>query len=122
MMQVAQGRLGVIDSVSKVQSDAASCVSSLTSLPRFVRYGALAGASVLGMGVAHQLLRFSRAAKAPAAPVRESSLIRYLVAQAATLVLLPWLRQRMLQPGGSAVPPRKWKLPTAFFRWLGLEK
>lgn len=123
-MRVAQGRLGVLDSVDKAQRNAGACVSTLTLLPRVVRYGTVAGAGLLGVGVVRQLLRANRSAPAaaPAAPVAGGSLTRYLVAQAATLVLLPWLRQRLLQAGTDMLARKASSSSNLLFRWLGLEK
>lgn len=119
-MRVAQGRLGALDAAGKVHQRASDCVSSFSGLPRIVRYGAVAGSGVIGFVAVRKLLRLPRVLRAAAVPPsKESGLLRYLVAQLATLVLLPWLRQRMLiGPLSGAV--RAWRPADAFFRWLGL--
>lgn len=122
LMRVAKGRVGALDSVDRMQRSAGACVTSLTSLPRPVRYGAVAGAGVLGAGVVRKLLSMFRSATPPALPaVQGDGLFRYLVAQLSTLVLFPWLRQ-LLTGGAAEKAASRWNPADLLVRWLGSRK
>lgn len=122
LMQVARGRLGVLDAVDGARRNTGACVSALPSIPMVVRYGTMLGAGLLGGGVVFRLLRHTILSRVgvKGAP-SNGGFLRYLLVQLVTLVLLPWLRQRVLQASSTHAMKKK-SLATLFFRWIGLER
>ena len=135
-MAVAQTRVGALESAGKVSGGVGACLDALHVSRRALRYSAVVGAGIVGLKVARRLLKslLPRAksrpvapavpAKAPAgvaAPTVSGGLLKYLVAQGVTLVLLPWLRDLLMR---GVLQPRLdyWKPSRIFFRWIGLEK
>ena len=135
-MAVAQSRVGALESAGKVSGGVGACMDALHVSRRALRYSVAVGVGFVGLKVARRLLKSllprakSRTAvtvapsKAPsgvAAPTVSGGLLKYLVAQGVTLVLLPWLRDLLMR---GVLQPRLdyWKPSRIFFRWIGLEK
>lgn len=136
-MAVAQSRVGALESAGKVSGGVGACMDALHVSRRALRYSVAVGAGFVGLKVARRLLSSllprakSRPAAAPAAPAKapagvsaptvSGGLLKYLVAQGVTLVLLPWLRDLLMR---GVLQPRLdyWKPSRIFFRWIGLEK
>ncbi len=132
-MAVAQSRVDALQSADTVRGGVGACLDALHVSRRALRYSAVVGAGYMGLKIARRLV-FSRKKKeskrmtpAPVSPAVESvpsvggGLLRHLVAQAVTLVVLPWLRDRLLR---GSLPSRidYWRPSRIFFRWIGLEK
>lgn len=136
-MAVAQSRVGALESAGKVSGGVGACMDALHVSRRALRYSVAVGAGFVGLKVARRLLKSllprakSRSVAAPAAPAKapagvsaptvSGGLLKYLVAQGVTLVLLPWLRDLLMR---GVLQPRLdyWKPSRIFFRWIGLEK
>lgn len=131
---VAQTRVGVLDSASKAQSGACVCMEVLHISRKTLRYAGLAALGYAGLKIAGRIVRgVSRSASAtpkvlPAppppsetAPEPSRGLLRYLVAQLFTLVLLPWVKDWLT---GTRVTRKLdyWRPSRIFFRWIGLER
>lgn len=136
-MRVAQSRVGVLESTARVQRGVSGCLDALHVSRRALRYSALVGAGVAGVKILRKMfVSASSSAGKPVAPVaaapkKEPSvsqepslsggLVKYLVAQLVTLVVLPWLRER-LTSGRMPAKLDYWRPSRIFFRWVGLEK
>lgn len=117
-MRSAETRLMVLDSVDSTRQGVSRTWQSLSVPRKLLRYGLYAGTGVLGAWLTRRLLGGGRV-PAPAPAARTPKL--RIMAQALTLVALPWLRSRVRGVDWGAVAGRL--SPTRiFFRWLGLEK
>lgn len=136
-MRVAQSRVGALESAGRVQHGVGGCLDALHVSRRALRYSAMVGAGIACVKVLRRVfVPAPSPAKAPVAPAavapaQETSapqepslsggLLKYLVAQLVTLVVLPWLRDNLT---AVRVPARLdyWRPSRIFFRWVGLEK
>lgn len=121
-MRSSVARLKVINAAESAGQGVRRCVSLLPVSGKVMRYSLYAAAGAAAVGVLG-LLRSRKPAPAPAPVVGAvpQGLSRYLLAQIATSVLLPWLRQQALQ-GELGQKLRRWHPTRLFFRWVGLEK
>ncbi len=122
LMRSSVARLKVINAAESAGQGVGRCVELLPLSGKVARYSLYAVGGMAAVGMLSLLRRRSK--PAAAAKVPESSpqgVSRYLMAQLVTLVLLPWLRQQMLQ-GELGMRLRRMHPARMFFRWLGLEK
>lgn len=120
LMRSSVARLKVINAAESAGQGVARCVSLVPLSGKVVRYSLIAAAGVATLGVLRMLRRKPAPLPAPTAPAPKR-LGHYVVAQALTMVLLPWLRQQALQ-GELAERLRRLHPVRLFFRWVGLEK
>lgn len=118
LMRSAVARLKVINAAESAGQGVARCVALVPLSGKVARYSLMAVAGVATIGVLRLLRR--KPAPLPPAPAPKR-LGHYVVAQALTLVLLPWLRQQALQ-GELAERLRRLHPVRLFFRWVGLER
>lgn len=124
-MRVAKSRMEVLATVE----DSSNLVNSWRSaLPNANSVGKLSlafGASwLLSRGVNYYLAKRTGATSSVAAiSAPSSSIMRYLLLQGMTLVVLPFIRNKMSEKGTSdfVKSMSKPNLDQIFYRWLGLE-
>lgn len=133
-MRVAQTRLSSLESATTVRDSGGACVDALHVSRRALRYTACVGAGMAGVKMLGAFWRSRRKAapvpvvlpppsKTPGndTPAVAGGLLKYLIAQLATVVLLPWLRDTLLA-GSLSRKVDYWRPSRIFFRWVGLEK
>lgn len=120
LMRSSVARLKVINAAESAGQGVARCVSLVPLSGKVARYSLMAAAGVATIGVLRLLRRKPAPLPVPTAPAPKR-LGHYVVAQALTLVLLPWLRQQALQ-GELAERLRRLHPVRLFFRWVGLER
>lgn len=133
-MRVAQTRISSLESAATVRDSGGACVDALHVSRRALRYTACVGAGIAGARLLGALWRSRRkAAPVPVAlppppqqkesdvPSATGGLLKYLIAQLATVVLLPWLRDTLVA-GPISRKIDYWRPSRIFFRWVGLEK
>lgn len=137
LMRVAGSRVGVLESASRVRAGAGACLDVLHISGRALRYSAMVGAALTGVRLVRKMLPKPASApivvqkvpaagavadtSAPSEPTIAGGLLKYLIAQLVTLVILPWLRDKVT----SGVVVKKvdyWRPSRIFFRMVGLEK
>ncbi len=122
LMRSAEARVALMDSVDETCRGVRGCVATLPVPGRALRYGLLAGAGVTGVALLRRMFRARRATvPTPSHSLSGSGVLRYLLMQVVTLVLLPWVRQMALQ-GRVGNMVKRLRPAQAFFRWLGLEQ
>ena len=130
-MRVAQTRCDVLQSAERASNGADGCMGALHLTRRSFKFAGVAAAAVVGVRLVRALLpvRAARVGRSviepPVAPQPKNgvsgSLLKYLVAQVSTVVLLPLLRDKLLT---SRLSERVdyWRPSRIFFRWVGLER
>ncbi len=126
-MRIGSSRMQVLSSVE----DTTKVIQSWrTSMPNANSLGKLSlglGASwLVGKGVQYYMAKRSGGVMAllpTKSPVASKSIFRYLALQACTLVLLPFVRNKIAESGASdfAKSLSKTNMDQLFYRWLGLE-
>ena len=135
LTRVAQTRVQVLDSAVRAQSGAGVCLDVMHISRQTARYGALAIAGYAGLKFARLIFKMmwgrkpapiqkvvpASAPVQPALTAPKGGLLKYVIAQLFTIVLLPWLKDWAL---GVSMPKKVdyWRPSRIFFRWLGLEK
>lgn len=125
-MRVACSRVETLESVARVQSGAQACVNELGGARLLVRNVAAIGAAGAGLLIAGRVKRSFRRAKAPVVPAASSSLtmgglLRRVLLQVLTLVLLPRLKNQVAEQTRKAARGY-WSPSRIFFRMVGLER
>ncbi len=119
-MRSSVSRLKVINAAESAGQGVSRCVSMLPLSGKVARYSLYAVAGMAAVGVMSLLRRSPKPMPTPQTNSPQG-VSRYLMAQLMTLVLLPWLRQQMLQ-GEWGAKLRRMHPARMFFRWIGLEK
>lgn len=120
LMRSSVARLKVINAAESAGQGVSRCVSLIPLSGKVARYSLMAAAGLATIGVLRLLRRKPAPMPVPPAPAPKR-LGHYVVAQALTMVLLPWLRQQALQ-GELAKRLRRFHPVNLFFRWVGLDK
>lgn len=120
LMRSSVARLKVINAAESAGQGVSRCVSLVPLSGKVVRYSLIAAAGLATIGLMRLLRRKPAPVPVPPAPAPKR-LGHYIVAQALTMVLLPWLRQQALQ-GELAQRLRRFHPVNLFFRWVGLDK
>lgn len=120
-MRSAEARVGLMDAVDEACGGLRGCAAALSVPGKVLRFVLLAGAGAAGVALLRRAFRSRPAVvSAPTPAVSGGGAGRYLLMQIMTLVLLPWVRQMLLQGRvGDAV--RKLRPARSFFRWIGLD-
>ena len=120
LMRSSVSRLRAINAAESASCGVVRCASLVPLSGKVVRYSLIAAAGVATVGVLSLLRRKPAPVPVPPSPAPKR-LGHYLVAQALSMVLLPWLRQQALQ-GELGQRLRRFHPVRLFFRWVGLEK
>lgn len=132
LTRVAQSRVAMLESTSRACRGAEGMARSLPINRAALQGGAVLGGVLLGAGVLRKLLKKAPAQKKatlklpapsvpPSVPVG-GGLLKYIIVQIVSLVLVPWLRN--VVKVDVRVPSRLdyWRPSRVFFRLVGLEK
>lgn len=124
-MRSAEARLGVVESIDSAMRGVGRTWEMMSVPRKAVRWGAIAGGSMLGLVALRSIFGGRRQVVAPVAQAVEprgvgSSLVHFAL-QMLPVLLAPWLKSRFLASGlgsslGNLHPGH------LFFRWLGLDK
>lgn len=118
LMRSSVARLKMINAAESAGQGVGRCAALVPLSGKVVRYSLMVAAGAATVGVLSLLRR--KPAPTPQ-PKPQPGMSRYIVAQLLTVVLLPWLRQQMLQ-GETGKKLLRLHPARLFFRWLGLEK
>ena len=125
-MRSAESRLGVIDSLGSARLGVERTYARLSAPRAYFKAGMWTGGGVLGMLALRRVIGWLRskpvAVTAVATGRSLSSPVPALLVQALTVLVFPWLRDRLLKndrTGSDAL--KKWNPSRIFFRWLGLD-
>lgn len=133
LTQVAQSRLAVLDASSRAYSGVDGVVKALPLNRKVLRNGALVGVALATCALARKLVlprvgklpkveeRLEQTSSEIASPL-PTRLVKYIVAQLVSLVLVPWLRQCLNVTHRVPSLMDYWKPSRIFFRWIGLER
>lgn len=130
---VAQTRMEALDSAVRAKTGAGGCLESLHVSRSTLRLALAAAAGYVGVRMVGRML--SRGSKRPAPVVKVAAqpepqapqvgvpggLLKYLIAQLFTLVLLPCLKGALSGERFSRGADY-WRPSRIFFRWIGLER
>lgn len=120
-MRSAEARVGLMDAVDETCSGLRGCAAALPVPGKVLRLVLLAGAGAAGVALLRRTFRTrSAVVSSPSRALPGGGTGRYLLMQAVTLVLFPWVRQMLLQ-GRVGETVRKLRPARSFFRWMGLD-
>jgi hypothetical protein len=126
LMRVASSRVETLESAARVQGGAQACLDELGGARLLVRNVAAIGAAGAGLLLAGRVKRHFRRAKAPVVPASSASLtlgglLRSVLMQVVTLVLLPRVKNHVAEQTRKAASGY-WSPSRIFFRMVGLER
>lgn len=126
MMRAAESRVGVLESIEAARQGVGHTWAGLLLPRKVIRYGSMVGGGLVGMWLLKRLLRRKPAAlpQPVYAAVSKSrgGAVAYAAVQVMSMLLLPWLRSRIIGGVDWGDTLRRLQPSHLFFRWLGLEK
>ncbi len=125
MMRAAEARVAMLDALEGATGEARRVYSRIAVPRTYLRAGMAAGAGVAGVWLLRKVLSGVRctpsATPSGVGATGAGAALMYLLVQAASAILLPWIRSRVQHSDWSGMWHRMH--PTQIlFRWLGLEK
>lgn len=126
LIRSAESRLGVVESISSACHGLERAYGQLTAPRTYAKFGMVAGGGLVGMLLLRKLTGWVGRKPATVAAVQSGrvsagSTARFLLVQALTVLVFPWLRAR-LQGNGWGEVFKRVNFSHIISRWLGLEK
>lgn len=105
-MQIARGRVNILSSVELMRSHAGACSEALYLNNPIVRNGIFALSSTVAAVLSFKMFRKKKKSE-PAELSAEVGAVRYFITKLAAAVLIPWLRNAVLDDGSVSFRPKK---------------